>query len=186
MWFLFSFPPYQMVCSDKSRFSCENLCGNPLPCGNHYCTKTCHPLENRSSTNQSLRSEACEDCSLSCQKVLHLSEFLVFYSLCCTSFFLILGLQCVFYVSLLGFNWINESELIVCLMMCKLHWSGKKAQVSTSLSSAMPSWRLPPMQGASQTVMSLWCNGPCFWVYLLQQPFCKGSRDCPVMRWTMS
>ncbi|KAK2388048.1 NF-X1-type zinc finger protein NFXL1 [Trifolium repens] len=57
-----------MVCSDKSRFSCENLCGNPLPCGNHYCTKTCHPLENRSSTNQSLRSEACEDCSLSCQK----------------------------------------------------------------------------------------------------------------------
>ncbi|GAU36992.1 hypothetical protein TSUD_150280 [Trifolium subterraneum] len=57
-----------MVCSNKSQFSCENLCGNPLPCGNHYCTKTCHPLGNQSSTNQSLRSEACEDCSLSCQK----------------------------------------------------------------------------------------------------------------------
>lgn len=63
---------YQMVCSNKSQFSCENLCGNPLPCGNHYCTKTCHPLENRSSTNQLLRSEACENCSLSCQKVLNL------------------------------------------------------------------------------------------------------------------
>ncbi|KAG5146825.1 hypothetical protein JHK84_032368 [Glycine max] len=36
-----------MVCSDKSQFSCENLCGNPVPCGNHYCTKTCHALENQ-------------------------------------------------------------------------------------------------------------------------------------------
>ncbi|XP_022633134.1 NF-X1-type zinc finger protein NFXL2-like [Vigna radiata var. radiata] len=36
-----------MVCSDKSQFSCENLCGNPLPCGNHYCTKTCHALDSQ-------------------------------------------------------------------------------------------------------------------------------------------
>ncbi|KAG5125391.1 hypothetical protein JHK82_032128 [Glycine max] len=52
-----------MVCSDKSQFSCENLCGNPLPCGNHYCTKTCHALE-----NQLQGSQPCEDCYLSCQK----------------------------------------------------------------------------------------------------------------------
>lgn len=57
-----------MVCSNKSQFSCDNLCGNPLPCGNHYCTKTCHALKNRSSMNQSPISEACEACSLSCQK----------------------------------------------------------------------------------------------------------------------
>lgn len=63
-----SFPPsYQMVCSDKSQFSCENLCGNPLPCANHYCTKTCHALE-----NQLQGSEPCEDCYLPCQKVLNL------------------------------------------------------------------------------------------------------------------
>ncbi|KAF2319120.1 hypothetical protein GH714_013449 [Hevea brasiliensis] len=29
-------------------FSCDNLCGNPLPCGNHYCTKTCHALKSQS------------------------------------------------------------------------------------------------------------------------------------------
>ncbi|XP_019449867.1 PREDICTED: NF-X1-type zinc finger protein NFXL2 [Lupinus angustifolius] len=57
-----------MVCSNKSQFSCENLCGNPLPCGNHYCTKTCHALESKSSVNQLHRSEPCEDCFLSCQK----------------------------------------------------------------------------------------------------------------------
>jgi len=58
---------HQMVCSDKSQFSCENLCGNPLPCGNHYCTKTCHALE-----NQLRESEPCEDCYLPCQQVLDL------------------------------------------------------------------------------------------------------------------
>ncbi|BAT86437.1 NF-X1-type zinc finger protein [Vigna angularis] len=52
-----------MVCSDKSQFSCENLCGNPLPCGNHYCTKTCHALD-----SQLRGSEPCEDCYLRCQK----------------------------------------------------------------------------------------------------------------------
>ncbi|KAL1336821.1 hypothetical protein HN51_031246 [Arachis hypogaea] len=57
-----------MVCSDKSQFACENLCGNPLPCGNHYCTKTCHALENPASTNRLQKSEPCEDCSLPCDK----------------------------------------------------------------------------------------------------------------------
>ena len=65
----------QMVCSDKSEFSCENLCGNPLPCGNHYCTKTCHALESQSSMNQPQRSEPCEDCHLPCQKVLNFLSY---------------------------------------------------------------------------------------------------------------
>lgn len=62
---------YQMVCSDKTLFSCENLCGNPLPCGNHFCTKTCHPLKNQSLPSvQQARSEPCEKCHLPCGKVL--------------------------------------------------------------------------------------------------------------------
>ncbi|OMO50111.1 Zinc finger, NF-X1-type [Corchorus capsularis] len=58
-----------MVCSDRARFSCDNLCGNLLPCGNHYCTNTCHPLEIRSSSSgYQKRSESCEECNLPCQK----------------------------------------------------------------------------------------------------------------------
>ncbi|TYI78267.1 hypothetical protein E1A91_D06G199200v1 [Gossypium mustelinum] len=59
-----------MVCSNTTRFSCDNLCGNLLPCGNHYCTKTCHPLETQpSSSGHQKRSESCEVCNLPCQKV---------------------------------------------------------------------------------------------------------------------
>ncbi|KAL0003377.1 hypothetical protein SO802_017158 [Lithocarpus litseifolius] len=58
-----------MVCSDKTQFSCDNLCGNPLSCGNHYCTKTCHALKNLSATPfQKERSNSCEECHLPCQK----------------------------------------------------------------------------------------------------------------------
>ncbi|EEF29002.1 nuclear transcription factor, X-box binding, putative [Ricinus communis] len=58
-----------MVCSDRTLFSCDNLCGNPLPCGNHYCTKTCHALKSQSpkSLVQHL-SEPCEKCHLPCEK----------------------------------------------------------------------------------------------------------------------
>uniref|UniRef100_M4CY26 RING-type domain-containing protein n=1 Tax=Brassica campestris TaxID=3711 RepID=M4CY26_BRACM len=56
-----------MVCSDKTQFACDNLCGNPLPCGNHYCSFTCHPLEIKSSSSDK-RSESCEKCELRCQK----------------------------------------------------------------------------------------------------------------------
>lgn len=59
-----------MVCSDKREFRCDNLCGNLLPCGNHYCTKTCHALKNESSVPE--RAEPCEDCDLPCQKVRYL------------------------------------------------------------------------------------------------------------------
>ncbi|OIT38905.1 PREDICTED: NF-X1-type zinc finger protein NFXL2 [Nicotiana attenuata] len=58
-----------MVCSDRTVFSCDNLCGNPLPCGNHYCTKVCHALV--SSTSKlygSRRPESCEECTLPCQQ----------------------------------------------------------------------------------------------------------------------
>ncbi|KAL0888549.1 hypothetical protein Bca101_012532 [Brassica carinata] len=58
-----------MVCSDKTQFACDNLCGNPLPCGNHYCSFTCHPLEIRSSSMDK-RSESCEKCELRCQKLI--------------------------------------------------------------------------------------------------------------------
>ncbi|KAK9700013.1 hypothetical protein RND81_08G211100 [Saponaria officinalis] len=58
-----------MICCDKSQYSCDNLCGNPLACGNHYCTKTCHALQNSSSSSdQRKKGEPCEKCTLSCQK----------------------------------------------------------------------------------------------------------------------
>uniref|UniRef100_A0A803M3T6 NF-X1-type domain-containing protein n=1 Tax=Chenopodium quinoa TaxID=63459 RepID=A0A803M3T6_CHEQI len=58
-----------MVCSNKAQFSCDNLCGNSLACGNHYCTKTCHALQNvSSSSDQRTRGVPCEDCTLPCQK----------------------------------------------------------------------------------------------------------------------
>ncbi|KAL1808985.1 hypothetical protein ACET3Z_025975 [Daucus carota] len=55
-----------MVCSDRREFSCDNLCGNLLRCGNHYCTKICHALKNQSPVPE--RGESCEDCDLPCQK----------------------------------------------------------------------------------------------------------------------
>ncbi|WCJ18715.1 NF-X1-type zinc finger protein NFXL2 [Euphorbia peplus] len=58
-----------MVCSDRKLFSCDNLCGTPLPCGNHYCTKTCHALKNPSTKpliQQS--SKFCEGCRLPYEK----------------------------------------------------------------------------------------------------------------------
>ncbi|KAJ8769421.1 hypothetical protein K2173_002911 [Erythroxylum novogranatense] len=62
-----------MVCSDRTEFSCENLCGNPLRCGNHYCTKTCHALkcQNSALSVQVKKGEACEECQLQCQKERH-------------------------------------------------------------------------------------------------------------------
>ncbi|XAR71928.1 hypothetical protein NMG60_11018385 [Bertholletia excelsa] len=58
-----------MVCSDKAKFSCNNLCGNLIGCGNHYCTKTCHALKSSSSSlGQHESGEACEECDLPCHK----------------------------------------------------------------------------------------------------------------------
>lgn len=72
----FVFALDQMVCSDKTLFSCENLCGNPLPCGNHFCTKTCHPLKNQTVPSvRQARSEPCEKCQLPCKKVLLIPSY---------------------------------------------------------------------------------------------------------------
>ncbi|KAI5670492.1 hypothetical protein M9H77_10856 [Catharanthus roseus] len=58
-----------MVCSDRTLFSCDNLCGSPLPCGNHYCTKLCHRLKSDSSKSDGhIQSESCDECNLPCQK----------------------------------------------------------------------------------------------------------------------
>ncbi|KAL6533124.1 NF-X1-type zinc finger protein nfxl2 [Orobanche minor] len=53
-----------MVCSNRAEFSCDNLCGNPLPCGNHYCTYVCHAFKSHSSKS----GESCEECNLPCEK----------------------------------------------------------------------------------------------------------------------
>ncbi|XP_042480948.1 NF-X1-type zinc finger protein NFXL2 isoform X2 [Macadamia integrifolia] len=57
-----------MVCSDRKAFACQNLCGNLLHCGNHYCTKPCHALKGQSILGLRERSESCEECNLPCQK----------------------------------------------------------------------------------------------------------------------
>ncbi|XP_048562308.1 NF-X1-type zinc finger protein NFXL2 isoform X2 [Triticum urartu] len=65
-------------CSKSRQFPCQNLCGNLLHCGNHYCTKDCHVLEIPSdqrkadtilslSRNNTL-AEPCERCNLRCQR----------------------------------------------------------------------------------------------------------------------
>ncbi|CAN4101462.1 unnamed protein product [Withania somnifera] len=58
-----------MVCSDRAIFSCDNLCGNLLPCGNHYCTNVCHSLvTSTSNIDSSRRADTCEKCTLPCQQ----------------------------------------------------------------------------------------------------------------------
>lgn len=59
-----------MVCSDKVVFSCDNLCGNPLPCGNHYCTNLCHALKSDGPSKSVGQKwgQSCEECKLTCQK----------------------------------------------------------------------------------------------------------------------
>ncbi|XP_042447184.1 NF-X1-type zinc finger protein NFXL2-like [Zingiber officinale] len=78
-----------MLCHSKKQFPCSNSCGNLLHCGNHYCTKICHILNNQALTierhgnngsgnqEQNLwipndvikQGEPCEECFLPCQKV---------------------------------------------------------------------------------------------------------------------
>ncbi|OEL35980.1 NF-X1-type zinc finger protein NFXL2 [Dichanthelium oligosanthes] len=68
-----------MPCCKWRPFPCQNLCGNPLLCGNHYCTKSCHVLEvplNQpegdpvaSVSKENTPAEPCEQCDLPCQRV---------------------------------------------------------------------------------------------------------------------
>ncbi|XP_071934502.1 NF-X1-type zinc finger protein NFXL2-like [Coffea arabica] len=57
-----------MICSNPAEFSCDNLCGTLLSCGNHYCTKICHALKSDSKSYSSVLAESCEECNLPCQK----------------------------------------------------------------------------------------------------------------------
>ncbi|XP_073001752.1 NF-X1-type zinc finger protein NFXL2 isoform X1 [Typha latifolia] len=65
----------QMLCSNMRQFPCQNLCGNLLSCGNHYCTKPCHVLKSQlldqhgRHDSRSPPSESCEECCLPCEKV---------------------------------------------------------------------------------------------------------------------
>uniref|UniRef100_A0A0E0BXF8 RING-type domain-containing protein n=1 Tax=Oryza meridionalis TaxID=40149 RepID=A0A0E0BXF8_9ORYZ len=70
-----------ILCSKRRQFPCQNLCGNPLNCGNHYCTKACHVLQIPlgqpegdqfailSLASASAFAEPCEECNLPCQRV---------------------------------------------------------------------------------------------------------------------
>lgn len=83
----------QMPCCKWRPFPCENLCGNPLLCGNHYCTKSCHVLEVPLNQPEGDRiasigkanalAEPCEQCNLPCQRVRYSSflskNFSLFY-----------------------------------------------------------------------------------------------------------
>ncbi|XP_020522415.1 NF-X1-type zinc finger protein NFXL2 isoform X2 [Amborella trichopoda] len=62
-----------MVCSNRTPFSCSNLCGNLLQCRNHYCQKSCHAIIDRSLildgyAISNVTPESCEECTLPCQK----------------------------------------------------------------------------------------------------------------------
>lgn len=84
----------QMPCCKWRPFPCENLCGNPLLCGNHYCTKSCHVLEiplNQperdhiaSISKANALAEPCEQCNLPCQRVSY--SFFVFKNFCLVCF----------------------------------------------------------------------------------------------------
>ena len=74
------------------------------------------------------------------------------------------------------------------LLLCprlRLH-SGEAACLSTSLPSAMSSRRMSPLQSADKTIMSLWCDGTCFWVHILQQLVHGGANQSPFVWRTLS
>lgn len=112
----------QIVCSSKALFSCDNLCGNPLPCGNHYCTKTCHALisQSQKSLAQCI-GEPCEECHLPCEKVLNIklfscSSILSFYDHCLSQFFytsLGYALKQFIMVNISCFTWDSSLTIII-------------------------------------------------------------------------
>lgn len=115
---------YQILCSNRSRFSCDNLCGNLLSCGNHYCTKTCHALKTRSSTSFQEAGEPCEDCHLPCEKVLKLLSITIIF------------LAIVLFISII-YVWIFKVDLLI-----EIFTLGKNACMFTSMPPTMSSWRM--------------------------------------------
>ncbi|XP_058006831.1 NF-X1-type zinc finger protein NFXL2-like [Hevea brasiliensis] len=58
------------VCSNITLFSCDNLCWNPLPCGNHYRTKTRLALKSQSAKSLAQHNgQPFEECHLPCEKL---------------------------------------------------------------------------------------------------------------------
>lgn len=147
---------FQMLCSSQVRYSCQNLCGNALDCGNHYCTKSCHALKpSLSSAAMNLGgappgeappglTEPCEQCRLPCQKVSFFSfdSLLILFSLSSQER---TGFSHVF-CGLMFFN--------LCL--------GAKPRMPTSMPSAMPPQRLSSLQSAGQKIVPLRLPGSCF------------------------
>lgn len=163
----------QLVCSDKTQFSCENLCGNLLSCDNHYCTKTCHAVENLLATPVQIeRSESCEECHLPCQKVV-------------TLYFLLATVLFSFSFILWSFCLFNPLKAGKLPSYFECFHSGEEAHMLSSLPPAMSSWRMLPLQSACKTIMSLWGTGSCFWVHILQWIVWKGAGYCSLMWWAL-
>ncbi|CAM6091314.1 unnamed protein product [Calypogeia fissa] len=64
-----------MDCSAVQEFQCDELCGNPLSCSNHFCTLQCHPInivdithELERMTDSTNSVNLCDQCDLQCQK----------------------------------------------------------------------------------------------------------------------
>lgn len=157
-----------MVCSNSTQFSCDNLCGNPLPCTNHYCTKICHALKSQhpSSSLQGL-SEPCEKCNLPCEKV----DIITFDILCDFLLFPFFTFDVEVCIVLFpqqnNYTTLSSLRIISFLQSSKFIFLGEEAKMFTFMSLKMPSWRLSSLQSASKTFMSLRFNGPCFWVCVL-------------------
>lgn len=174
---------FQMVCSNRAEFSCDNLCGNLLNCGNHYCTKVCHAIKlNHSSASEGHgRVEPCEKCTLRCQKVWSQICNPLFHSSVCH---MLMPNVSHNMLEELCFNirWLSlkkkksfDDSLVTILHL------GERANMSTSLSLAMSSWRMPSLQSTYKAGMPLWCNGSCIRVHLLQQFVSKRASVCSVM-----
>lgn len=194
-----------MICSDRTQFACDNLCGNPLPCGNHYCSYFCHALDIRSSSLDK-RSESCEKCDLRCQKV-----SVIFCISPLTRSSLRSGLDCswesvftitcivpiasdkhIFFFLINIFNsmkllkalyWVSQ---LASLPYLSYHCTGENTTMPTSMSSAMPSWRLSTLQNSSKEIMSLWRDGACIRVHILQYNVGEGPNEGALMPWTLS
>lgn len=76
-------------------------CGNPLPCGNHYCTYVCHALSRHISKSDGIsRGESCEKCTIPCEKV---------KTFCCELVILLITEETLPLIFLLRSNCIHQS-----------------------------------------------------------------------------
>lgn len=129
----------QMICSHKAEFSCDYLCGNPLPCGNHYCTKTCHALKiGSSSLGRHERGESCEYCDLPCQKVRGYMALNCSFSNVVFNVLVLTHCGKYFFCSLQEIFFCCNSFSFDILELS--YYSGETTNMSTSLPPALSSW----------------------------------------------